>query len=161
MFCWYPLVRYFKAFSNRSGVFRNPSRFGSSPSITITLRIKSAMLSFGTCKLVSCSSISVGLVMALSLLSDCLAVCRMLPGILKRIVRGFFNAHPLESRPGEVFQPLVYLDANVFRRGHFFAKRRDFFVERMVIKRLDNLPQNESIQVRQIHDHARGRIHHP
>src|SRR5215472_3706945 len=55
----YPLVRNCSAFSYRSGVFRSPSRVGSSPSLTMIRRTRSAIVSCevqdSSCRMISVS----------------------------------------------------------------------------------------------------------
>ena len=62
---------------------------------------------------------------------------------------------------GKCLQALINFDANILRSRYLFAKGRNLFVERAMIKCFDHFPLNEWIEVRQIRDHSRSRIHRP
>ena len=60
---------------------------------------------------------------------------------------------------GKLAQAIENLDAKIFGCRHMFAKFRNLFIQVFTIERFDHCALDECIEVGQVCDHSRGRVH--
>ena len=78
--------------------------------------------------------------------------------IFKTVLARLFDSHALDAGVGKTGEALKNHTADILRGRHAFAKFRNLLVHVRVVERIENLLSHETIEIREIRNHARCRI---